>query len=543
MAQHRDTRLARSRARYTGELHSEALAGIREWGRQYGAVPAAIDPEQELLDARVIHALAAEFGSHSPAETSGPFGIASVTPEPTRLTLRPAPASLDRVITALLRWDDGEGDLYGRLGLRARLDTNGRRLIIRHPQLDGEVLLSPTTRPGEDSDAVADRLRAALDQLPEPPSLFGPDPSALFEDPMPTTVDRAIRACAAAWSTTGRRLALLADLPRINLTAGPPPAETLTGPDPDALAAMSSPRPDRTNRRYLLAPEVEAVLDGQGLRGVVFEPDLWTWLYQERSPNGYCDSCDEPIDARREDTNVQLIMAAYDPDMNTITQMLSSKLHHPGCHPSEVTWARPVLLESTDAFGLAISGYEDKPGEYRWNVRPVVLWDDGAPVGEDQDDEQVTAWAALLLIGQVTETHGEPVRAWQDALTEYLRSLGFSHFDSISGEGGWAIRIAAAADQRWLAVRHPADANGQRDHLWLGPTEPSARWLELAHHRQRVLLVAGPDQLNSHDLFALSGPADADERVDAVYEALDDLLEADVLLHAVAGVVPERPQT
>ncbi|MFG3423239.1 hypothetical protein [Micromonospora sp. NPDC048063] len=492
-----------------------------------------------LLDARVVHTLAAEFGSHSPADAGGPLGLASVTPEPTRLTLRPAPASLDRVVTALLRWDEGDGDLYGRLGLRARLDPTGRRLVIRHPQLDGEVILTPATGPGEDPGIAAGRLRTVLDRLPKPPSLFGPDPSALFEDPLPGPVDRAIRASAADWSTIARRIALLADLPVIDLSAGPPPAETLTGPHPDALTAASSPRPDPTGRRYLLTPEIEAVLDGHDLRGVVFDPDLWTWLYQERTPTGYCDSCDEPIDARREDTNIQLILAAYDPDMNPMTKMLSSKLHHPGCHPSEVIWARPVLLESTDAFYLAVPGYEEKPGEYRWSVRPVVLWEDGAPVGDDQDDEEVSAWAAFVLIGQVMETHGEPVRAWQDALTEYLRSLGFSPVDSISGADGWAIRIATADERPWLAVRQPVDANGPRDHLWLGPVEPSARWLELARHRQRVLLVAGPDQLNPHDLFALSGPADAAERVDVVHEALDDLLEGEVLLTAVAGVVPE----
>ncbi|MEU1813122.1 hypothetical protein [Micromonospora aurantiaca (nom. illeg.)] len=143
-------------------------------------------------------------------------------------------------------------------------------------------------------------MREAL-TIPAPPSPFD-DPAAVFEDPIPIQVDQAARSRAAQWSTTLRRVALAANEPVTNLAAGLPLMQALTGPGPDALTPMTWHRPAHASRRYLLTPEVEAVLDGCGLRGVTYEPDLWTWLYDTRTPNGYCDWCDKPIDARHENT-------------------------------------------------------------------------------------------------------------------------------------------------------------------------------------------------------------------------------------------------
>ncbi len=71
--------LAETRTVVTGEPHQLALAEITAHG---SAIPGPGHPEQELWEARVLAALLAEYGSHRPAETGGPYGIGRVTPRP-----------------------------------------------------------------------------------------------------------------------------------------------------------------------------------------------------------------------------------------------------------------------------------------------------------------------------------------------------------------------------------------------------------------------------------------------------------------------------
>ncbi|MEV0733991.1 hypothetical protein [Polymorphospora sp. NPDC050346] len=528
MAQHRDTRLARIRAAYTGERHTEALAGVREHGRLHGPVPEAVDAEQELLEARIGWLLAAAFGDHRPADVGGPCGIASVTPEPDRLILRPSPAGLAPVVTALLLWTGDDG-LHGRLGLQADLDPAGRRLTVRHPHLDAEVLITPDPQPGEGTDDTADRMRAAVGALDGEPEFFGPARHLVFDAGLPVEVDAQTRARAGDWSTSLRRLGLLADRPAVDLTTGPPPAGEVTGPDPAALVPDRPRRPDPTGRRYQLSPDLEALLDGRGLRGE-FNPDLWTWLYEVRRPVDTCGWCGERIDARTEDTTVQMVMGAYDPDLSPVVRMLSCTLAHPGCRPSGVQWARADRIEPVDQLTLPSAG---GTVEYRWVVRPVVLDD------PDSDPADGTADAALVLIGQVTDAQGQSARACQGLLTEHLLDQGLTRVDDILGADGWTVRIVAGPDRPRIVVRHPADpTTGHRRILWYGRTEPSPQWLDLARTRHRVLLVAGPDLLDPTDRWLLTGPSDPDDRVDAVHEALDDLMHDGVLLTVTAGVSP-----
>lgn len=529
MAQQKDTRLARVRSRYTAERHTEALAGVRAHGLVYGLVPAAVDAEQQLLEARVLHALATAFGAHVPTEVGGPFGLMSVSPEPERLVIRCTASAAVLVVSALVTWREDDGGLMGRSGLRARIDDRGR-LVVHHPQLNGQIILVGAPAEGEDNATMTTSCVAeAAATLPEPPSLFD-DPSLLFEPPMDPQVERTIRAKAPVWSTAFRRLGLFADAPTVDFTGDFPTPTDLMGPDPSELAPSASGRPQRSGRRWVLTAEVEALLDGQGLRGLEY-PDLWTWLYEQRSPTSDCDWCGEPVDARVQDASIHLVMTAWDPDLCPMTQMLSSTMFHAGCRPSRVSWARRVDLDSSPtSFALAIDGHEDEPGEFLLTVRPLVLWDDDD--AEDPDGGR----AALLLVGRVTR--GEPVRAWQDALGMHLRGLGFTTVDGIDGSDGWAVRAVVDGERPWVAIRQPVDEDGFRAHFWLGHIDPpSPRWVQLARRSHEVLLIAGPDRLPDDEDGAAT-PAGLDDQVNAVVEQLDDMLEDGTLLVCPAGLVP-----
>lgn len=522
MAQQRDTRLARTRASYTGERHTEALRGVREFGLRYGVVPAAADAEQELLEAWVLQALASAFGAHRPEDRGGPLGVVSVSPEPERVVLRVAAGSAADVVQALLAWRSGDGEWVGRTGLHGRLTSDGV-VVVRHPQLRGQVVVAAADR------ASVDGLRDAVVALPDPPSVFD-DPSLFFEAAVPVEVERGLRADAAAWSTTLRRLGLFA-AGMVDLTAGPPDARLLEGPEPAALEPTAPTRPAAGERRFVLTSDVEALLDGWGVRGVVYDPDLWTWLYEVRPAAGDCDWCGDRVDARVEDTSVRITMAAYDPDLSPATKMLASRLCHAGCKPSHVGWARRVDLDSSPTpFSLVVAGHEDRPGGFQWVVRPVVLGD----LGPDADED---AQAALVFVGQVTETHGEPVRAWQDELTLYLRELGFAKADGLGGSDGFAVRVADDDGRPWAAVRLPADSHDRPvKHFWLGRFDPPQGWVAAARRNCRVLLVAGPDP---SDHPVVDGDVGGDDgRVDALVGEVDDLLDTGELLVCPAGLVP-----
>ncbi|MGP4104560.1 hypothetical protein [Nonomuraea sp. KM90] len=88
-------------------------------------------------------------------------------------------------------------------------------------------------------------------------------------------------------------------------------------PHQDALAYIRDAwqRLDR-DLRYVLSDDVQAHQRGDGWRGATLDQveDLRAWL-ANRTPTFECEWCAEDSDDRAEVTSLQLLVAAYGPDL------------------------------------------------------------------------------------------------------------------------------------------------------------------------------------------------------------------------------------
>ncbi|MEV4806841.1 hypothetical protein AB0K18_43175 [Nonomuraea sp. NPDC049421] len=286
--------------------------------------------------------------------------------------------------------------------------------------------------------------------------------------------------------------------------------------------------------RYTLSDDVTAFMRGEGWRGITLDDveDMRTWL-AHRKPTYECDWCDGDGDVRREDTSLQLIVAAYDPDLSPVTAMLGSRRYHARCRPSKVTWADKVdIPRGPRAAALPASARPEIEAEIA--VTAQAVWVPALLDFEPQDAPYAASEPALLISVEVADDRGQGAGPW---LTELELALWRpSGFDEImankTAESGWSVRVVdgypSSAAPQWVAVRMSAPEDGAMpDHLYLGALDIQEEWRMALDGRKRLLVVVGPLQVGGA-APEIPGQPDADQ--------LAELLEEGVLLAAYMPV-------
>jgi hypothetical protein len=288
--------------------------------------------------------------------------------------------------------------------------------------------------------------------------------------------------------------------------------------DERALTRAVRERMEHTGETYAAARDAILAERGSGTRRYVLAPDVEAYMRGEI----WCRTCYEHGDARAEDTSLQLVVAAYDPDLSPTTMMISSQRHHAPCAPSKISWARNVDVPR-GPYGVSLPA-EAKPeveGEYAVTVRPhLIVFDPSEPPEP-----------ALLIHVEVTEDHGEGAGPWLSQLeVSVLRPAGFADISAVESIEGWSVRAVdghSSMSPQWIAVRVEEVTEGRLpDHLYLGALELPQPWLEASADRGELLVLVGPCAINGE-------VPTIPDRI-APYE-IDELLESGALL---AGYVP-----
>lgn len=301
-----------------------------------------------------------------------------------------------------------------------------------------------------------------------------------------------------------------------------------------------TPRDDQP-RLWVMTPEIEALLDGEGQRGVKY--DLRTWLFIERTPTGDCNWCDEPVDARTEPTSIEILMSVFDPDRSQATMMLGSRIYHPACKPSRIAWNMPMLVEETH--GIALGAFVDgEDGE-------TTVQDD--PAGEieftvhlrlhtayDFDAGQDRPVPVLLLQAEVAEDHGHGPGVWLNMLWWFCREHDLVPWGAIGGdECQWSVRAVTedtGMAKQWLAVRTGMTEDGAAvDHLYLGAADLPADWLAAVEEAGEVYVLVGPVSTHADDADASTAVSQAFDD----HQALEDMIEQQLI---VGAMVPAQVQ-
>ncbi|MEU1883485.1 hypothetical protein ABZ470_39780 [Streptosporangium sp. NPDC020072] len=276
-------------------------------------------------------------------------------------------------------------------------------------------------------------------------------------------------------------------------------AERTGEPYQDALAAVRAERHLlETERRYVLTEDVRGWLNGKGWRGVTFgDIEPWSWLATLK-PRYECDWCGDDGDARTQDTTLQCVVTAFDPDLSPMTGLLSARRYHAACQPSKVDWVRNIdIPRGPVGIGLPSSVRPDVHGEFALTVRPVMM-----PIEDEERPEP-----ALLISAAVTEDHGQGEVPWLSELeVNAWWPAGFGAHDRPDFEGLYVLRAVAedwsvravrgypsSTCPEWAAIRMSPPEDGQRpDHLWLGGLDFPQEWIDAARGRDTITLLAGP---------------------------------------------------
>ncbi|MFF5265467.1 hypothetical protein ACFY4C_41870 [Actinomadura viridis] len=271
-------------------------------------------------------------------------------------------------------------------------------------------------------------------------------------------------------------------------------------------------QPYELANRWVLTDEVRDLFAGDGWRGLVPAVDLYDWVNGLR-PRFECEWCGENGDARSEDSTLEIVMVAFDPDLSPATPMLTFKKHHARCKPSRVVWARPAgVLEGPFRVELPASMNPEVAGGFDITARPLLL----APEFP----------AVLLLWVEVAEDHGEGAVPWLHELEGALRARdGFGSLDATADEpSDWVVRVVTGSEStsgpEWVAVRSrpPARPGDRPEHMFIGAVPLPGEWVERARGLGHVWLVVGP--------LAVAGEVPDMDADTLTVEELDDLAEA-----------------
>lgn len=293
--------------------------------------------------------------------------------------------------------------------------------------------------------------------------------------------------------------------------------------------------PWEPRHRWIITDDLRDWLDGTTWRGVGY-PDLRAWLDNEVSPAFDCDWCDEPGDARAEDCCIELLVAAYDPDIQPATMHLGTKKLHARCKPfrdasplfgragaagTSIAWLRKVMdiPSGPQRIALPATHKPEAAGEFDLEARALLA--PGWWYGHDH-----TGQVMLLVTVRVTEDHGQGNRPWLTELELHLNGQGLGHPDAMEGgECGWALRIVAG-NPYWIALRTGQDQDGTLRHLLLQRLDLPDGWTEAARSNGRVTVAIGPCTAHWDDI-APGLPGDLEEELDDLRESSFLVAEAD----------------
>ncbi|MFE7485119.1 hypothetical protein [Streptomyces sp. NPDC057552] len=225
----RDSQTILLRQQYTGEPRQAAHAFYQSRGLYFGLVPDAGDPQQQLLEAALMLALAR--APLPELEDGAPYGLRGVSPDVDRLVLWPASESLPRLLAQILPTRTPAG-IAGVAGLR-----------VRPPSARTDTLL--LARPGHRAQLTVRARRRDLAEARTWAEDHGLEP--LWTGRLPQADELAAwdhlseeipAEERALWSRALRRIALHPTGSR-DWATRPPTNQELDGPKPQRIA----PRP------------------------------------------------------------------------------------------------------------------------------------------------------------------------------------------------------------------------------------------------------------------------------------------------------------
>ncbi|WP_329431077.1 hypothetical protein OG339_48810 (plasmid) [Streptosporangium sp. NBC_01495] len=247
---------ARLRQTYTGESYTMSRDWYRYNGLSDGLVPDATDPQQQHLEAAVLHTLAHSVLSSppSPRATGTLFGLAGVSPEADTLLLRPAAGHAGVLLSRLLPARVPHA-LAGVPGLRVHL---GRRGTVTIARIGERAAISVHAGREDLQQARSLIVSAGLEPLWDVES-FQPGEREAWK----RLSDRLPAEDRTLWSQALRRAGLFLDsTPRWDQRA--PTPEEVAGPAPERIR----PRPVGPADPRALSQGVVAVTPASGKGGM-----------------------------------------------------------------------------------------------------------------------------------------------------------------------------------------------------------------------------------------------------------------------------------
>ncbi|WP_282792925.1 hypothetical protein [Streptomyces sp. CC224B] len=291
-------------------------------------------------------------------------------------------------------------------------------------------------------------------------------------------------------------------------------AEKTGMPYTAALESLRTPRSEQTapaQGGFVLTPEVERFIDGEGHIGV--EYDLRAFLAQRAgsSKKYSCYECYEPGSVATDPTAVIFTVSVFDPDLNPATHVMMTNLAHAACTPSLVRWVVPVEIPH-QPHRVSLEVPDDPEGR-------IIHFGLTATAYLAPPDEPEGPHLPVLLVTAEAEDY-EPHPALFHLLDFHLLEDGFpDEGTSDMGEHGWTLRLehnTGTVPPSWIAVRAataaPKEGHG---HFFLAALDLTDDWVTTARQRGQVLLLVGP--VGPHTRIPLN-----EEDQDDVLDLLED---------------------
>ncbi|MFE4829938.1 hypothetical protein [Streptomyces sp. NPDC056672] len=242
---------------------------------------------------------------------------------------------------------------------------------------------------------------------------------------------------------------------------------------------------------FVLTPEVEAFVDGEGQIGV--EYDLRAFL-AERSARRYdCYECGEDVYTATDPTTVQFTVSVFDPDLNPGTYLMMTQYAHAGCAPSAIRWVVPAETPR-QPYTVSLDTGVDEDGErhvVRYDIKAVARLAPSAGPGQPP--------TPVLLLDAEVENY-EPHPGLYELFDHNLIEDGFTPRDiGDMSANGWSLRLehpgTGPLTPSWIAVRAataPPEKDTGHGHFFLGDVDLTDAWASAARERGQVLLLVGP---------------------------------------------------
>ncbi|GGP78485.1 hypothetical protein [Streptomyces melanogenes] len=259
----------------------------------------------------------------------------------------------------------------------------------------------------------------------------------------------------------------------------------------EALTSLRTPRtspaPVPDGRGFVLSPEVERFIDGEGQIGVTY--DLREFLAERTAKPYECHHCGQDANTATTATSVQFTVSVFDPDLNPVTYVMMSQFAHASCTESVIRWAVPAEIpQQPRRISLAVPDDPDEQSVTYTLTATAHLAPPAEPGGPQLP--------VLLFTAEPEDYEPDPVLC--HLLDYHLAEDGFPREGSGElGEHGWSLRLEHGADtsESWIAVRtvtQEPDSDQGHGHFFLGAIDLTDAWAALARERGEVLLLAGP---------------------------------------------------